>query len=84
MQQFIMAVTDLQARADIQTEGRAGPPTRSVYPVGPRFQGNDDGIPDAWVGLSHKEALVPPPGSSGPSGNPIRPVLSKSGNTDAQ
>ena len=60
MQQLSMAVADLQARADIQTEGRAVRHPVVSTPLAPRFPTDDDGIPDAWVGLSHEKALVSP------------------------
>ena len=82
MQQLSMAVANLQARADFQTEGRA---VRHPVLATPLALVSRRRRWDAWVGLSHIEALVSPfPGNSGPSGNSIRPVLSKSGNTDAQ
>ena len=61
MQQLKTAVADLQARAGVQTEGGTVRHPVVYTPLAPRFQGDDDEIPDAWVGLSHKEALVPPP-----------------------
>ena len=60
MQQFSMAVGDLQARTDVQREGRTVRHPVVATPTASRFQEDDDGIPDAWMGLSHKEALVSP------------------------
>ena len=60
MQQLGMAFADLQARTDVQTEGRAVRHPVMSTPLVPRLQEDDDGIPDAWLGLSHKEVLIFP------------------------
>ena len=60
MQQLSTVVADLQTRADVQTAGRAVRHPVVSTPLAPRFRADDDGIPDAWVGLSHKEALISP------------------------
>ena len=60
MQQLSTVVANRQARADIQTAGRAVRHPVVSTPLAPRFPADDDGISDAWVGLSHKEAVVSP------------------------
>ena len=60
MQQLNAAVADLQKRADVKKEGRAVRHHVVSTPLTPRFPADDNGIPDAWVALSHKEALVSP------------------------
>ena len=60
MQQLSMEVADLQTRADVQTEDRTVRHPVLSTPLAPNFQGDDDGIRDAWVSLNHKEALVFP------------------------